>query len=145
MTNAGAGDSTEAFERVKRLASRDPFPNSLGVQCVDAGAGRAVVQLRVGPSHLNCNGTCHGGVIFSLADTAFGLASNSHGAVAAGIDAHIAYHTAAKLGDLLVATASEVSRNRKLGAYRIDITAAERGLVASFTGTAYVSGRSNDA
>ena len=118
---------------------------ALGIECVDGGPGHAVVRLRVKKSHLNINGTCHGGVIFTVADTAFGLASNSHGALAMGIDAHIAYHVAPKPGEVLIATASEVSRSRKLGVYRIDVTTAEGVMIASFTGTAFVTSRSNDA
>ena len=133
------------FERVKRLSSRDPLPATLGIEYVDGGLGRAVVRMQVRENHLNLNETCHGGVIFTVADTAFGLASNSHGVVAMGIDVHITYHVAARLGDVLIATASEVSRSRKLGVYRIDVTTAEGVLIASFTGTAYVTNRPNDA
>jgi len=103
------------------------------------------VTLDVGDAHLNFNGRCHGGVIFTLADTAFGLASNSHGMIAVGIDAHITYHVAAELGDTLTATAVEVSRARKIAVYRIDVTRADGTLVASFTGTVYVTTRPNEA
>jgi acyl-CoA thioesterase len=137
-------DTSGVSERMKRLVSRDLFPASLGIELVDGGLGRAVVQLAVRERHLNCNGSCHGGVIFALADTAFGLASNSHGQLAAGIDAHITYLVAGKLHDVLTATATEVSRNRKLGVYRIEVTTGEGVLIASFTGTAYISSRGND-
>ena len=91
--------------------------------------------------HLNFNGTCHGGVVFALADTAFGLASNSHGKVAAGIDAHVTYQTAVNEGDLLTATATEVSRTRRIAVYRVDVTRADGTLVATFTGTVYILDR----
>jgi phenylacetic acid degradation protein PaaD len=133
-----------AAERVRRLAARDEFASGLGVEYVEGGPGRAVVRMTVRKKHLNFNGTCHGGMLFTLADTAFGLASNSHGVIAAGIDAHIAYHVAAQLGDVLTAAATEVSRTRKLGVYRIDVTRADGALMASFTGTVYVSTRPNE-
>jgi len=133
------------LERVKRLSARDRLPATLGIRCVDAGPGRAVVQVQVGEHHLNSHGMCHGGLIFTLADTAFGLASNSHGVVAVGVDAHIAYHVAAKLGDVLIGTAAEISRTRKLCAYRIEVTTQAGVLIASFTGTGYVTSRSTDA
>jgi len=69
-------DAAEASARVDRMIAHDPFMRSLGIKFVAAGPGHAAVQLRVKPSHLNFNGVCHGGVIFSLADTAFGLAAN---------------------------------------------------------------------
>ena len=126
--------------RVLALAGADPFVRSLGITCTDAGAGTATVAMTVGPQHLNFNGTCHGGAIFTLADTAFGLASNSHGKVAAGIDAHITYQQAARAGDQLQAKAVEVSRSRKLAVYRIDVTRGDGALISSFTGTVYVTG-----
>jgi len=129
---------TEALARVNRLAAHDPFVKSLGIKCVDGGPGRAAVRMRVKAAHLNFNGTCHGGVVFSLADTAFGLASNSHGRVAAGIDAHVTYQAAVRQDDVLTATATEVSRTRRLAVYRVDVTRADGTLVATFTGTVYI-------
>jgi len=134
----------QAAAAIHRLIARDRFVAALGIRCVDAGAGHATVSLTVGAAHLNFNGTCHGGVIFALADTAFGLASNSHGLIAAGIDAHITYHVAAQAGDTLTATATEVSRTRKLGVYRVDLTRGDGTLISSFTGTVYITTRANE-
>jgi len=136
--------AAQAAAAVHRLIARDRYVQSLGIRCVDAGPGHAAVTLTVGDAHLNFNGTCHGGVIFALADTAFGLASNSHGLIAAGIDAHITYHVAAQLGDTLTATATEVSRTRKLGVYRIDLARGDGTLISSFTGTVYITARPNE-
>ena len=134
----------QAAAAIQRLIARDRFVQSLGIRCVDAGSGHATVTLTVGEAHLNFNGTCHGGVIFALADTAFGLASNSHGLIAAGIDAHITYHVAAQAGDTLTATAVEVSRTRKLGVYRVDLARGDGTLISSFTGTVYITTRGNE-
>jgi acyl-CoA thioesterase len=135
--------SAEA-ERIARLAARDPLMRLLGIECVDGGAGRAAVSLVIREDHLNFNGTCHGGVTFALADSAFGLASNSHGVIAAAIDAHITYQIAVKAGDTLTASAIEVSRSRKLGVYRIDVTRQDGAIVSTFTGTVYVTERPNE-
>ena len=136
--------AAQAAAAIHRLIARDRFVRSLGIRCVDAGPGHAAVTLTVGDAHLNFNGTCHGGVIFALADTAFGLASNSHGLIAAGIDAHITYHVAAQAGDTLTATAVEVSRTRKLGVYRVDLARGDGTLISSFTGTVYITTRANE-
>jgi LAO/AO transport system kinase len=125
--------------QVKRLAAADPFVALLGISCTEAGPGTATVQLTLGPQHMNFNGSCHGGVTFALADTAFGLASNSHGKLAAGIDAHITYQQAASEGETLTARAVEVSRSRKLAVYRVDVTRGDGAPVSSFTGTVYVT------
>lgn len=128
-----------AAARVMRLAQTDPFARAAGITCTRAGPGEAEVRLTVRAEHINFNGTCHGGVIFALADTAFGLASNSHGAVAAGIDAHITYQQAAREGETLTARAQEVSRSRRLAVYRVDVTRADGRAISSFTGTVFVT------
>jgi len=130
--------------RVPRLAARDPFVRLLGIECIGGGDGSAAVRLRVDPQHLNFNGGCHGGVIFALADTAFGLASNSHGRIASGIEAHISFHVGVREGDLLTARAVEVARGNKVATYRIDVSRDDATLVASFSGTVYVSARANE-
>ena len=134
------GTPEDVATRVQRLARRDRFVCWLGAHCTEAGPGRATVELLLTDEHINFNGTCHGGVIFSLADTAFGLASNSHGVVAAGIDAHITFQQAVRAGDRLVARATEASRSRKLAVYRVEVTRAGDGAaISSFTGTVYVT------
>ena len=127
--------------RVKRLAAADPFLRLLGVECTAAGAGHATVRLTLEERHLNFNGACHGGVIFTLADTAFGLAANARGQIAVGIDAHITFQRAAQAGATLVAHAVEVSRSRKLAVYRVDVCVGGEAsaLVSSFTGTVYLT------
>jgi acyl-CoA thioesterase len=134
----------KAQQRVARLAALDRFARGMGVTFVDGGPGHATVAMTVGEQHLNFNGTCHGGAIFALADAAFGLASNSHGLLAAGIDAHITYQASANPGDELTAAAREVSRSRKLAVYRIDVTRADGAMISSFTGTVYVTTRHHD-
>jgi acyl-CoA thioesterase len=137
-------ESNDAQSRVMRLAGRDPFLASLGVICLDGGPGRAAVALTLRDEHINFFGACHGGVIFTLADTAFGLAANSHGVIAAGIDAHITYHASGKVGDTVTATAVEVSRSRKLAVYRVDVTRGDGTLLSAFTGTVYVTTKPNE-
>jgi LAO/AO transport system kinase len=132
-------EADPASARVEALAAADPFVRWLGFSCTEAGTGHASVAVTLGPHHLNFNGACHGGVVFALADTAFGLASNSHGVIAAGIDAHITYQQPAFEGDTLVARAAEVSRSRKLAVYRVDVTLGNGTPVSSFTGTVYMT------
>ena len=134
----------KAQQRVARLAAHDRFAHAMGVALVDGGPGHATVAMTVREQHLNFNGSCHGGAIFALADAAFGLASNSHGAVAAGIDAHITYQAAAGLGDELTATAVEVSRSRRLAVYRIDVARTDGTMISSFTGTVYITAQHHE-
>ncbi len=137
-------NKAKAQQRVAALAAKDRFARAMGVKLVDGGPGHATVAMTVREQHLNFNGTCHGGAIFALADAAFGLASNSHGLLAAGIDAHITYQAAANAGDRLTATATEVSRSRKLAVYRIDVTRADGTMISSFTGTVYITAQHHE-
>ena len=130
-------------ERIAELVARDGLCATLGIVARGGGPGSAEVAMTVDRRHLNFNGGCHGGAIFALADSAFGLASNSHGPVASGIDAHITFQTAVVDGDTLVARAVEVQRSRRIGVYRIDVVRDDGGgetPVSSFTGTVYIQG-----
>jgi len=130
-----------AAARVLHLAAADPCLRALGIVCTRAGPGEAEVRVTLGPQHMNFNGNCHGGIVFTLADTAFGLAANSHGMVAAGIDAHITFQQAAEVGQTLLARAHEVSRGRRLAVYRVDVTRDDGRAISSFTGTVYVTAK----
>lgn len=136
-----SGDTAEKrlAGNLAALARRDRFMALLGAELVDAAPGFAKVRAKVGPDHLNFNGSCHGAFTFALADIAFGVASNSHGVMAAGIDAHVTYLTAAYQGDVLTATAREISRTRKVGTYGVDVERADGRPVARFTGTVFIS------
>lgn len=130
-----------ALARVRRFVAADALCQTLGFRVADAGLGWCQIALTVDARHINFNGGCHGGVTFSLADTAFGNAANSYGRFAAGIDAHITYQAGVREGDELVASAVEVSRGRRLGVYRVDVSrtdaAGQTQAVSSFTGTVY--------
>ena len=140
-----AAKPDDAFARhIAALAARDPFVRLLGIECVAGSEGAATVAMRLRAEHLNFNGGCHGGVIFALADTAFGLASNSRGGVAVGIDAHITYQAPARVGDTLLARAYEVSRSRRLSVVRVDVTHEDGRAISSFTGTVFITERTHD-
>lgn len=124
------------------LAERDGICRTLGIQFLDGGPGFSEVSLVVDERHLNFNGTCHGGTIFTLADAAFGLASNSRGQLAMGINAYITYQMAVLTGERLIARATEVHRGRSTGVYRIEITRhndnGNNSLISSFLGTVVI-------
>ncbi len=123
------------------LARRDTFTRELGIEVVEAALGRAVTRVQVEERHVNFNGVCHGGLTFTLADAAFGYACNSHGIMSAGIDVHMMYNTAARVGDMLTATAVEIARSARIANYRIDVVRADGTLIAGMSGTAFITGR----
>ncbi|MBM6618015.1 hydroxyphenylacetyl-CoA thioesterase PaaI [Bacillus suaedaesalsae] len=115
----------------------DPYAKFLGIEVVDLNEGFAEVTMTVQDSMLNFHGAANGGVIFSLADVAFAIASNSYGQTAVGINVNVNYMTAGKLGDKLTATATEITKNPKLGLYRMVVMNQDGDLLASLEGMVY--------
>lgn len=125
---------------MRSLHARDAFLRHSGVECVAVGPGTTTLRMPVRAEHINFNGTCHGGAIFTLADGAFGMACNSRGPVTAGVDSHITYQQAVRAGDVLVARADEVSRGNRLCVYRVEVTReADGAKISTFTGTAFIT------
>jgi acyl-CoA thioesterase len=114
----------------------DPFMKLLGFQGGVTAPGQARLTVELKHEHLNNWGSAHGGFLFALADSAFALASNSHGPLAVSLSAHIEHLKPSQPGDILEATAREISLTRRTGVYQVEIRSGET-LVALFTGTAY--------
>lgn len=133
-------ESESVRARLSRLSSQDNFVTWMGVELVNAEAGTVSVRMTVREEHLNFMGWAHGGLLFAFADTAFGLASNSRERHSVGIDAHIAYLSGVRSGDDLIATATEVSRTKRKGVYRVDVTREkDETAIVTFTGTVFVT------
>jgi acyl-CoA thioesterase len=124
------------MESMDRFIERDRFARYLGIEILEHGPGFAKARLEINQNHLNSVDTVHGGVLFSLADTAFAVASNSHGMVSVAIQASIANFQAVG-GGTLQAVAREVALNPKLATYSIEIRDESESLVALFQGTVY--------
>jgi len=124
----------------RELHARDALSRHLGIEYLEAGHGHASVCMEVRAEHLNFNGTCHGGAIFTLADTAFGLAANGHGTVAAAIDANLTFNAAVREGERITATATERSRGRRIATYSVDVAREDGVTISVFTGTVYILG-----
>jgi acyl-CoA thioesterase len=92
--------------------------------------------MKIAPYHFNGAGTVHGGAIFTLADFAFAVASNSHGTLAMGINANVSFVKAAIRGTLY-AEAREEARSSKLATYSVHITDDDNDVVAIFQGTVF--------
>jgi acyl-CoA thioesterase len=121
---------------MKRFIDQDRYARYLGVEILEWGEGTARARLVLNENHLNSVNTVHGGVLFSLADSVFSAASNSHGTVAVAIQVCISYFKAAS-GGTLFAEAKEVSRNPKLATYLIEVNDESGSLLALFQGTVY--------
>jgi len=128
-------------DRLRGFCEADAYQRLNALEFVESGPGTVTMRMRVARQHLNFNGKCHGGAIFTLADSAFGVAANAYGVVAAGIDTHTTFQVAVSEGDVLTARSLEVSRNAKIAVYRVDVTRDDGTVVASFTGTVFLTRR----
>ena len=126
----------EPTDTAEQFFAADTFARENGVELVSVAPGRARVKMDIRDRHLNSHGTVHGGALFTLADVAFALASNSHGIPAAAINAHISYLNAAREGTLF-ADAEEFALNPKLASYTVQITDGDGGKIAIFQGMVY--------
>ncbi len=125
------------MEKIKQFFSNnDQFAKHTGLELLEADKGYAKVKMSIQPYHLNGVKTVHGGAIFTLADFAFAVASNSHGRVAMGVNGTISYMKAATAGTLF-AEAHETSRNHKLGHYTVNIFDEQQELIAIVQGMVY--------
>lgn len=126
--------------------SGDAASRALGMELREVGPGTAVVAMTVRPDQVNGWDIAHGGLVATLADSAFAVACNSHGqvTVAAGFD--VVFLESGRLGDELVATAREVALRGRSGLYDVTVRRASDGVVvAELRGRSRATGRPNPA
>lgn len=124
------------MKTLKEFLQGDRFAQHCGIELVSLAPGQAVTRMRIEPWHANAIGLVQGGAIFTLADYAFAVASNTHGAVAVGINVSITYIKAVTAGTL-TAEAREVAVNPKLASYAVNVTDEAGHLIAVFQGLVY--------
>lgn len=121
---------------VSAMMAKDAFSRWLGIELVEVRPRGVTATLTVRNDMLNGFGVCHGGVTFSLADSALAFASNTHGRLTVSIENSITYPARIVAGDVLTAVAEEESATNRLGFYRVTVRRAE-DVVALFRGTVY--------
>ncbi|PNU19132.1 phenylacetic acid degradation protein [Geothermobacter hydrogeniphilus] len=125
------------MDDVKQFFSRqDLFARHVGIELLEVEPGYAKTRMEIRPHHFNGAKTVHGGAIFTLADFAFAVASNSHGNLAMGINTSVSFVKAAT-GGTLYAEAREQALNPKLASYSVLITDDAGETVALFQGMVY--------
>lgn len=125
-------------ERIEHAIANDPYAASQGFSLVEVTDEAVTVSMTVRNDQVNFLGGTHGGVIHSLADCAFSLASNAYPEDAVAIDTHLAITAASDVGEVLTATAREQTRGRTLATYRVDVSRSDGRIVALFTGTVFL-------
>ena len=119
------------------IEKRDRFAKANGIKIEEIDKGYAKVSMKVEEEHLNGADVAHGGAIFTLADFAFALSSNSYGTISLSINSSISFINGAKKGEILTAIAKEIEKNHKLGCYSVEVTNENSKIIAIFQGMVY--------
>ena len=122
---------------VNKMFDQDAFSQWLGIQIVDVSEGYCQIKMTVRNEMLNGFQIAHGGIAYSLADSALAFASNSNGKKSISVETSISHTVSVKDGDVLTATTEELSLSDKIGVYLITITNNEDQKIAYFKGTVY--------
>lgn len=118
------------------MLAQDAYSQWLGIEILECEIGRCKVAMKVRPEMLNSMQKAHGGITYSLADTAFGFAANTHGKFAVSIETSINHIEAVNEGDYLIAESVIEKVNNKLGFNIIEVKRGDE-LVALFKGVVY--------
>ncbi|OEY66359.1 hydroxyphenylacetyl-CoA thioesterase PaaI [Marinobacter sp. X15-166B] len=126
-----------AQECAESIYARDEASRHLGMEIVQVAPGEATVTMPVTGIMIQGHGSCHGGYLFTLADSAFAFACNSYNKATVASGCSIEYLIGAREGDLLTARAVERSRGNRTGVYDITISNQHNETVALFRGKSY--------
>ena len=124
---------TRAERAARAMWDGDAASKWMGMELGPVTEGEAVVTLTVAPHHCNGHGTCHGGVTFALADSAFAFACNSRNQATVAMHCVITFLAPGRAGDRLTATAREVELQGRNGIYDVTVT-GPGGTIAQFRG-----------
>ncbi|MHB8721723.1 MAG: hydroxyphenylacetyl-CoA thioesterase PaaI [Steroidobacteraceae bacterium] len=119
---------------VARLFDADRASQALGIEIIEVAPGRVRIAMTVRADMVNGHGTCHGGIVFALADSAFAFACNSHGDPMVAAGASIEFLAPTPCGERLIATAAEISRSARHGIYDVAVTSEAGAVLAQFRG-----------
>ncbi len=118
------------------MYERDEASQTLGIRIQTVSPGKCIVSMEVRQDMVNGLHTCHGGVVFSLADTAFAFACNSHNEATVAGSCTIDFILPVYVGDHLTASAETISQSTRIGTYLVKVTNQTDQLVAWFRGYA---------
>ncbi len=124
---------SELAASVRTMMAADHASIALGIEVLEAARGRAVARMTVRDDMVNGHAIAHGGLVFTLADTAFACACNSHGPVTVAASADITFVAPARLGDELVAEAALRTRFGRRAVYDVTVHRGDE-VIAEFRG-----------
>jgi len=130
-----------ANQVVNKMMHDDAFSQWLGIEILSIAEGHAKIRMTLREEMLNGFGVIHGGIAFSLADSAFAFACNNRNNLSVALDTNITFTKATKPGDVLTAEAKELHNGRSTGLYLVTVTNQPGEQVALFKGTCFRTGK----
>jgi acyl-CoA thioesterase len=124
-----------------KMFDNDPFSKWLAIECLEIDSGHCVLKMIVRGEMMNGFAIAHGGIAYSLADSALAFASNSHGIKSVSIETSVSHTEPLKEGDIIIATAEEINLSNKIGIYHVTVVNQHQKKVALFKGTVYRTGK----
>ena len=122
---------------VEEMYQNDAFSKWLGIEIIELEAGSCKLKMPVRKEMCNGFGIIHGGITFSLADSALAFSANAHGRLSVALECSISFPNPVNVGDTLFAEATEVSLSNKIGIYNIPVSNQKGELVGVFKGSVY--------
>jgi acyl-CoA thioesterase len=126
---------------VNHMLVQDTFSSWLQIAIVEIKEGYSKIKMVVRPEMVNGFGIAHGGIAFSLGDSAFAFACNNRNNLSVALDVTISFIKAVQIGDELLAEAKEIHNGRSTGVYLVTITNQKNEQVALFKGTCFRTGK----
>ena len=140
-THPASHNTFSALAVVDHMMEHDAFSKWLGIEVLEIKEGYSKIQMTIRNEMLNGFGIVHGGIAFSLADSAFAFACNNRNNVSVALDVTITFTKAVHAGDELIAEAKEMHHGRSTGVYLVEIKNQSGNLVALFKGTCFRTGK----
>lgn len=130
-----------AKQVVNHLMENDLFSKWLGIEILEISEGYSKIKMSVRKEMINGFGIVHGGIAFSLADSAFAFACNNRNNLSVALDTSINFIKPVHVDDILTAEAKEIHNGKSTGLYHISITNQNNHTVAMFKGTCFRTGK----
>jgi acyl-CoA thioesterase len=135
------GKNEFAKQVVAEVMKNDLFSQWLGIEIIEIKEGYSKISMQVRKEMINGLGIVHGGICFSLADSAFAFACNNRNNLSVALDTSINFLKPVHVDDILIAEATEIHNGRSTGLYQISISNQANHVVALFKGTCFRTGK----
>ncbi|MFP8490267.1 PaaI family thioesterase [Gracilimonas sp. Q87] len=136
--------SKETHPITNKMLQSDAFSQWMGIKVLKSEPGYCKLSVKIREEMTNGFGVCHGGVTFSLADSALAFASNSRGSLSLALENNINFTKKVNVGDELTAETEELQNGRTIGVYKVRVSNQNTELIAEFRGTVYRTGKQHE-